>query len=61
MHVTILAQTCGHLCTVICVHKTITFCVTAVQGFMQDQIIASHTCFGGPMDVNFYKFLNVSV
>ena len=22
------------------------------QGFMQDQIIASHTCFGGPMDVN---------
>ena len=22
------------------------------QGFMQDQIIASHTCFGGHMDVN---------
>ena len=23
-----------------------------VQGFMQDTIIASHTCFGGHMDVN---------
>ena len=23
------------------------------QGFMQDQIIASHTCFGRHMDVNF--------
>ena len=22
------------------------------QGLMQDQIIASHTCFGGHMDVN---------
>ena len=22
------------------------------QGFMQDHIIASHTCFGGQMDVN---------
>ena len=22
------------------------------QGFMQDQIIASHTCFGGHIDVN---------
>ena len=22
------------------------------QGFMQDQIIASHTCFGGHVDVN---------
>ena len=22
------------------------------QGFMQDNIIASHTCFGGHMDVN---------
>ena len=22
------------------------------HGFMQDQIIASHTCFGGHMDVN---------
>ena len=22
------------------------------QGFMQDKIIASHTCFGGHMDVN---------
>ena len=22
------------------------------QAFMQDQIIASHTCFGGHMDVN---------
>ena len=34
---------------------------------MQDQIIASHTCFGGPIDVNCYcvlsqftNFLNVS-
>ena len=25
--------------------------VTAHQGFIQDQIIASHTCFGGHMDV----------
>ena len=23
-----------------------------IQGFMQDQIIASHTCFDGHMDVN---------
>ena len=23
-----------------------------VQGFMQDKIIASHTCFGGHMDIN---------
>ena len=23
-----------------------------LQGFMQDKIIASHTCFGGHMDVN---------
>ena len=22
------------------------------HGFMQDQIIASHTCFGGHMDIN---------
>ena len=22
------------------------------EGFMQDKIIASHTCFGGHMDVN---------
>ena len=22
------------------------------QGFMQDNIIANHTCFGGHMDVN---------
>ena len=22
------------------------------QGFMQDKIIASHTCFGGHMDIN---------
>ena len=22
------------------------------QGFMQDQIIASHTCFGGHVDIN---------
>ena len=31
---------------------------------MQDQIIASHTCFGGHMDVNCYpslQTLNVSV
>ena len=25
---------------------------TDMQGFMQDQIIASNTCFGGHMDVN---------
>ena len=34
------------------------------QGFMQDKIIATHTCFGGHMDVNcyakLYKLLNVS-
>ena len=24
----------------------------APQGFMQDNIIVSHTCFGGHMDVN---------
>ena len=23
-----------------------------VQGFVQDQIVVSHTCFGGHMDVN---------
>ena len=23
-----------------------------MQGFMQDKMIASHTCFGGHMDVN---------
>ena len=27
-------------------------CVTRHQGFMQDQFIASHKCFGGHMDVN---------
>ena len=26
--------------------------LTSAQGFMQDKIIASHTCFGGHMDVN---------
>ena len=26
--------------------------VTLTQGFMQDTIIASHTCFGGHMDIN---------
>ena len=26
--------------------------VESSQGFMQDQIIASYTCFGGRMDVN---------
>ena len=26
--------------------------VSGGQGFIQDQIIASHTCFGGHMDVN---------
>ena len=26
--------------------------VTYRQGFMQDKIIASHTCFGGHMNVN---------
>ena len=25
---------------------------TILQGFMQDKIIASHTCFGGHVDVN---------
>ena len=33
------------------------------QGFMQDQIIASHTCFGGHIDVKCYaslQTLNVS-
>ena len=28
------------------------FLDSGMQGFMQDKIIASHTCFGGPMDVN---------
>ena len=28
------------------------------QGFMQDQIIASHTSFGGPMDINCYCLLS---
>ena len=28
------------------------FTPTPGQGFIQDQIIASHTCFGGHMDVN---------
>ena len=28
------------------------FTVSFDQGFMQDQIIASHTCFGRHMDVN---------
>ena len=32
---------CGHL-----------LCVLSARGFMQDNIIASHTCFGGHMDVN---------
>ena len=27
--------------------------VAQLQGFMQDKIIASHTCFGGHMDVNY--------
>ena len=26
--------------------------IECFQGFMQDKIIASHTCFGGHMDVN---------
>ena len=26
--------------------------VTSMQGFMQDNIIGSHTCFYGHMDVN---------
>ena len=31
----------------------IVYCREGVdQGFMQDKIIASHTCFGGHMDVN---------
>ena len=38
---------------------------TFIQGFMQDQIIASRTCFGGHMDVNcevslVYKLSSVS-
>ena len=28
------------------------FVIEREQGFMQDKIIASHTCFGGHMDVN---------
>ena len=28
------------------------FLVQLDMGFMQDKIIASHTCFGGHMDVN---------
>ena len=28
------------------------YTLTHTQGFMQDKIIASHTCFGGHMDVN---------
>ena len=28
------------------------YTVPGYQGFMQDQIIASHTCFGGHIDVN---------
>ena len=31
--------------------------IQSQQGFMQDQIIASHTCFGGHMDVNCYASL----
>ena len=30
----------------------ITDWINPFQGFMQDKIIASHTCFGGHMDVN---------
>ena len=30
----------------------LTVALTGGQGFMQDKIIASHTCFGGHMDVN---------
>ena len=29
-----------------------TLSFTGKQGFMQDKIIDSHTCFGGHMDVN---------
>ena len=32
--------------------STATHQQSAEQGFMQDKIIASHTCFGGHMDVN---------
>ena len=32
--------------------RTETSGVGGSQGFMQDKIIASHTCFGGHMDVN---------
>ena len=31
---------------------SIKYPVIREQGFMQDKIIASHTCFGGHMDVN---------
>ena len=35
-------------------NKLILSCIIVAnhQGFMQDKIIASHTCFGGHMDVN---------
>ena len=33
-------------------HTAAVLLVTRCQGFMQDKIIASHTCFGGHMDVN---------
>ena len=31
----------------------ITGSVVDRQGFMQDKSIASHTCFGGHMDINY--------
>ena len=34
-----------------------TFHIRYCQGFMQDQIIASHTCFSGHMDVNCWASL----
>ena len=39
------------LCVKYCVH-VVCMCVNYLQGFMQDHIIASHTCFDGHMDVN---------
>ena len=46
VHVSVLS--CEHTCTSTQHYNVFQcFTVTAVQGFMQDTIIASHTCFGG--------------
>ena len=39
----------GHL---VCIVDRLIVMLAYVPGFMQDTIIASHTCFGGHMDVN---------